>query len=300
MKQESRKLSNLDDILTRLPERFKELLSPWKNIFSQRSLPWPLDSQDSLICTEIIQRRFQFVPTLITVSFPFEKLIETFYDLTKLDFFAFQNILELFTRCFRKQKILDNIPSFLRLENILDTKWKYRGWVIISCDKNSNLQLPMCPVKYRQDILKTFVQNPLMFRILTTDESSSQTLQEKQLKILFSKYRKHWSSLGNFRKKGELPSAYTLPKFSDIEKGLKDYRVRPIITYAKYPMKKTLSIVSIGLNFLISRLDNNLHFDLNDANQTKDKLEKMNSALPFGENTRVITPLAENKVCLMS
>ena len=34
-------------------------------------------------------------------------------------------------------------------------------------------------------------------------------------------------------------------------------------------------------------------FDLNDANQTKDRLENLNSALPFGEKTRVITLLAD-------
>ena len=58
-------------------------------------------------------------------------------------------------------------------------------------------------------------------------------------------------------------------------------------------MKKTLSIVSIGLNFLLSTLDSSSHFDLSDANQTKERLEKMHNALPFGKNTKALTLLAD-------
>jgi hypothetical protein len=60
-------------------------------------------------------------------------------------------------------------------------------------------------------------------------------------------------------------------------------------------MKKTLSIVAIGLNFLISQLDTLCpHFDIPDANIVHSKLEKICvENLPFKDNTDLLPLLAD-------
>ena len=52
--------------------------------------------------------------------------------------------------------------------------------------------------------------------------------------------------------------------------------------------KKTLSIIAIGLNYLISRLDGNMHYDITDTMLVKKNLEKINGKLPFGDSTDVL------------
>src|ERR1700744_563537 len=52
--------------------------------------------------------------------------------------------------------------------------------------------------------------------------------------------------------------------------------------------KKTLSIIAIGLNYLISRLDGNMHYDITDTMLVKKNLEKINGNLPFGDSTDVL------------
>src|ERR1700722_8390709 len=145
------------------------------------------------------------------------------------------------------------------MEKIFAVKWKYRNWTITICDKNSNLQLPMCPRQYYNDMCRTFIENKNMFNIIANSEGCTKETEKSYLRKLQKIHQKQWSHLGNFKKSGQLPRGYTLPKFTDIDKKLSVCRVRPIITYAKFAMKKTLSIVAIGLNFLISMLDPSQH-----------------------------------------
>ena len=69
--------------------------------------------------------------------------------------------------------------------------------------------------------------------------------------------------------------------------------MRPIITYAKFYMKKTLSIVAIALNYLLSMLDTCLHFDISDTNLVKENFNKTNENTPFGNFTGAINLLAD-------
>src|SRR2546423_5646131 len=105
-----------------------------------------------------------------------------------------------------------------------------------------------------------------MFQIITNTKTKSIEFEKGYLIDLHKTHNRQWTHLGKFKKSGQLPTAYTLPKFSDIDKKLPNCRVRPIITYAKFAMKKTLSIVSIGLNFLLSMLDSSRHYDIQDSN----------------------------------
>jgi hypothetical protein len=121
-----------------------------------------------------------------------------------------------------------------------------------------------------------------MFQIITSTETKTKLLERTHLLSLQKQHKKEWSHLGKM-KRGELPTAYTLPKFSDVDKKLEVCRSRPIITYAKFSMKKT-----IGLNYLISRLDGNMHYDITDTMLVKKNLEKINENLPFGGSTNVL------------
>jgi hypothetical protein len=120
---------------------------------------------------------------------------------------------------------------------------------------------------------KAFIENSTMFQLVTNKIGETNNFRLKFLKDLQKIHRKEWTHLGTFKKKGNLPTAYTLPKFSDIDKKLKNIRVRPIITYSNFAMKKTLSIVAIGLNFMLSKIDKNKHYDITDVNVVKKNLE---------------------------
>jgi hypothetical protein len=131
----------------------------------------------------------------------------------------------------------------------------------------------MCPVQYENDMKRTFMANPSMFKVLSNNDTK--IYEVNFMKNLRKNHKKSWTHLGNLKKHGELPTAYTLPKFSDIDKKLEVCRVRPIITYAKFSMKKPLSIVAIALNFLLYMLDPSMHLDINDTNLVKKNFEKL-------------------------
>jgi hypothetical protein len=270
----------------------RKLTSSWKKIYYDAGFEniffenVPVESKNL-----ITKEKFNFLSFTIT-DFPYRRVTETFYYLQKLNIISFQKLEDLLLFCIQKTKTPSNIPNHLLLENILNVKWKYRHWVIAVCDKNSNLQLPMCPVQYYNDMKRMFIKNTDMFKIVTSTETESKLLELNYLISLQKQHKKVWSHLGKM-KRGELPTAYTLPKFSDIDKKLEVCRVRPIITYAKFSMKKTLSLVAIGLNYLISRLDPKQHYDINDSMLVKKKIEKINENLPFGITTKVLTLQAD-------
>jgi hypothetical protein len=268
------------------------LVRPWKDIYEERGLDCR-QFNNSLPTHKIEKKRFSFLPTTFQSEFGHKSVAETFYIFKNLNITAFTKIEELINLCLKKTLRPNNIPNFLYINTINETKWRYRHWTIIICDKNSNLQLPMCPKQYYEDMKRTFIQNPSMFKIIINREMDIRNYEKNLLKNFQNTHKKFWSHLGRINKSGELPIAYTLPKFSDIDKKLPLCRVRPIITYAKFSMKKTLSIVAIALNYLLSMLDPSKHFDIMDTNLVKINFEKINANTPFGNFTGAISLLSD-------
>jgi hypothetical protein len=241
---------NIENIFTSYP-----VSKNWQGIYNKSSLLFNnfKDSREREI--KIAKENFIFLPIAFTPIFPYLGTTETFYYLKKINITTFEKLENMLNLCLKPTLTAQNIPPFLKMEKIYDVKWKFRKWTIVSCDKNSNIQLPMCPVQYHKDMKKTFIDNNKMFQIIADTKAKSIEFEKGYLIDLHKTHNRQWTHLGKFKKSGQLPTAYTLPKFSDIDKKLLNCRVRPIITYAKFAMKKTLSIVSIGLNFLLSMLD---------------------------------------------
>jgi hypothetical protein len=279
---------NLDEII----KENQLFTAPWKLIFRENNFNHDLfgNVQNPKI---IKKEKFNLVPFTFSPVFPYKNTVEVYYFLKKLNITAFQKLEKFLGLCVKSISEPLKVPEFLLMEKILEVKRKYRKWTITICDKNSNLQLPMCPRQYYNDMCRTFIENKNMFKILANSEGGTKETEKSYLGKLQKIHKKQWSHLGNFKKCGQLPRGYTLPKFTDIDKKLLVCRVRPIITYAKFAMKKTLSIVAIGLNFLISMLDPSQHFDLNDSNLVKGFFEKINENTPFGHFTGAVTLLAD-------
>jgi hypothetical protein len=288
------KNEKMDIKINKIIQENSDLLTPWKEIYEERGMDYKQFTDNLHIDTQKIEKKkFILLPTTFQLEFEHKVVAETFYTLRELNITAFTKIEDLITLCIKKTLRPHNIPSFLFLDTINETKWKFRHWTITICDKNANLQLPICPKQYYLDMKRTFIENPTMFQIIINKERDILNYENNLLKNYQTVHNKYWSHLGRINKSGELPTAYTSPKFSDIDKKLPLCRVRPIITYAKFSMKKTLSIVATALNFLLSMLDPTMHFDIMDTNLVKKNFEKLNANTPFGNFTGVISLLSD-------
>lgn len=284
---------SIDNDIKELVRTNENFTAPWREIYFEMGLDYKIFNKENKDKIKIIKKEeFNFLPFNFKTVFPHKQAAETFFYLAQINILAFRKLENLLNSCLVNIKQTKDTPNFLLLENILTVKWKYRNWVITCCDKNSNLQLPICPVQYFNDMQRMFIKNTDMFTLITNTKVKSQDFEQKFLVNLKRLHNKNWKNLGKM-KMGELPTAYTLPKFSDIEKNLQQCRVRPIITYAKFSMKKTLSIIAIGLNFLLSNLDTSMHYDINDTNFVKKNIEKINMNLPYKNFTGVITYQAD-------
>jgi hypothetical protein len=277
-------IKNSDFNVQNILKAYPDIAAPWQSIYAERKLNLFFGTNINRE-KQIEGKNFNFLPFTVTPNFPFKNTVETFYHLNKINITAFKKLENMLGLCLKKTISTTAVPNFLLTEKILEVKWKYRQWVITICDKNPNLQLPMCPVQYHNDMKKMFVDNKSMFKIISSTKYNSDIFEEEYISKLQKKHKKEWSHLGKIKITGDLSTAYTLPKFSDIDKKLQSCRVRPIITYAKFAMKKTLSIVAIGLNFLLSRLNSNMHYDICETSVVKKNMEDINHNLPFGDST---------------
>ena len=189
-------------------EQNSYLVRPWKEIFEERGLDCRNFRDRVLGIDERIEKkRFMLLPTFFQSEFEYKDVAETFSTLSRLNITAFSNIENLINLCMKKTLRPSNIPSFLYLDNIHQIKWKYRSWTITICDKNSNLQLPMCPKQYWYDMKRTFTENPNMFKIIINNQMQIKNCGKNYLQNLAKIHSKQWSHLGKLNKSGELPDS---------------------------------------------------------------------------------------------
>jgi len=127
------------------------------------------------------------------------------------------------------------------MDEINDIKQKWTNWVILERDKNNGAMALACPLWYRHKLLETFDW--------TKWRANYQKVCKNENQVL-----KYWKDTNERREKKmlwsikcSLPFCFGIPKEKDISK------LRPIISYARHPLRRQLNMVGRALLFALKK-----------------------------------------------
>ena len=198
---------------------------------------------------------------------------------------AISEVNEKFAKLLKRSKVQQTLPSndifkenkrkTLKIEKVKDLKEEWKGWTIVPRDKNSNTFAVGCPIWYRQCLIKTFCwygKNRHYKRRLQLKEEKIMKEWKEEAK------EKGWLKIQKWNEKPSLPIAYGLPKEKDDDLLI----FRPIISYAKHPLKKILNITAKALTLMVKETISD-HYTLWETKKLLEEVERMNSQIEEGE-----------------
>jgi hypothetical protein len=133
----------------------------------------------------------------------------------------------------------DNV---LTLHHIILAKKQLKGRIIAPIDKNANANAVICPKWFSIKMKETFLQDEHYEKI------------EEGTQNIFERWKTWYTNRGfdkrlKWAQKMDLPFAYFLVKNKDIQK-----KIRPIISYARHPMRRLLHAAASALNFMLKKI----------------------------------------------
>ena len=135
-------------------------------------------------------------------------------------------------------------------------------YVIVELDKNTGKLACLCPVRYHRKMKKMFIDDIIHY----------EPLPHLRVPMIIDEWSwvydtKGWDTIAPIVRgdNAQVPFAHILPKSKDTT------RYRPIVSYAKHPLKKVMSVCQRAIMYIISTLPQQ-HFNLP---RTQDFLNKM-------------------------
>ena len=160
-------------------------------------------------------------------------------------------------------------------------KNEMKGLIFSPLDKNTGCMCISCPVAYVEAVRKTFRND--------SDHYEQLSMEPEEI---VKKYRRFYEETGeqiskvpdSKFEKTNLPYAYTLHKNKDLKK------LRPIVSYATHPLKRTLNITCRALNHMIKMIDKDhaLHCNMETCVELKERLKDIENRMreAYGPRTR--------------
>ncbi|GBG76797.1 hypothetical protein CBR_g23012 [Chara braunii] len=143
---------------------------------------------------------------------------------------------------------------------------RFDGLVFTPLDRNPGETVVMCPKINYEAMMDMFIRST-GYTIITSDEKVVLLEIKEDMKAAGLQQFVRWDN------KGTLDSAYVIPKHKDLT------RYRPIWPTYNEPMVRTSRVVARGLNFLLSKLPTNDHFNLPAVSQLTAKLNRVNTKI---------------------
>ena len=164
----------------------------------------------------------------------------------------------------KKESVYGQQNSVCCLSDVFLARNMLKRFVVVELDKNTGKLACLCPVRFHR----------AMKRIFIDDAAHYEPIHHIETQLIIDEWAwvfdtKRWDTIApiDSGQTASVPFAHILPKAKDTT------RYRPIVSYARHPIRKVMSVCQRALMFIIATIPQR-HFNLA---RTQDFLHRITS-----------------------